>query len=382
MNPSAASEFLRHLVEIPSVNPALTDDLNLAGEARIVEWLEPLFISKGFRTERVEATPGRPNLIARFGSENPQKTILFESHLDTVGVVGFDGDPFVLRKEDGRLIGRGACDTKGPLASFLAALDGEVLTAFLESNAQLAWVGAIGEETGNLGAEEVVVAGLRADECIVLEPTDAHIVHAHKGVCWFTVTTRGLAVHASHPDCGDNAILKMADVWRILEAEVSESALCNHSPSVGQPTVSVGKIAGGVSMNVVPDACTIQVDRRLMPDETADRYLSDIRERLAAIPGGVHVELMKEGIGFDTDTNAELPQRLSGAIAASGVSAELEAAAWCSDAGVLDGACGQTVVWGPGGIAQAHTTDEYIEEAALETGRDILRRFLLATARA
>jgi len=381
MNLSTAPDILRHLVGIPSVNPALTDDLDMAGEACIVEWLDSLFTTKGFRTERIETTPGRPNLIARFGSGNPQKTILFESHLDTVGVVGFEGNPFVLRKDNGRLIGRGACDTKGPLASFLAALDAEVLAAFAESDIQLAWVGAIGEETGNLGAEEVVAAGLQADECIVLEPTDTHIVHAHKGVCWFTVTTCGLAVHASHPDRGDNAILKMADIWRILEAEVSESALRFNSPSLGQPTVSVGKIAGGVSTNVVPDACTIQVDRRLMPGETAECYLANIRERLAVIPGGVTVELMKEGGGFDTDANAELPQRLRNAVTEAGGSAEMEAAAWCSDAGVLDGACGQTVVWGPGGIAQAHTTNEYIEEAALEAGHDILRRFLLVTAR-
>ena len=315
------------------------------------------------------------------GRQKPQKIILFESHLDTVGVIGFEGDPFDLTEANGHLTGRGACDTKGPLASFLAALDVEVLAAFAASAVQLVWAGTIGEETGNLGAEEVVAAGLRADECIVLEPTDLHIVHAHKGVCWFTVTTRGLAVHASHPEQGDNAILKMADVWKILETEVNESALHFHSSSLGQPTVSVGKIRGGVSTNVVPDACTIQVDRRLMPGETAERFLAEIRDRLAAIPGGVTVELMKEGFGFDTDAAADLPCRFSDALAAAGVPPMREAAAWCSDAGVLAAVCGQTVVWGPGAIAQAHTTDEYIEQASLDAGRDVLRRFLLASAR-
>jgi len=380
MTASLAADLLRQWVGIPSVNPALTKDPALAGEARLVEALEPFFSGKGFRTERIESTPGRPNLIARIGPESPRKTLLFESHLDTVGVLGFDGDPFTLREVGGRLTGRGACDTKGPLAAFAAALDAEVLAVLSSAGVQLIWAGTIGEETGNLGAEEIVQAGLRADECIVLEPTGLHIVHAHKGVCWFTVTTNGLAVHASHPERGDNAILKMADIWRILEAEAAEAAEPFSSPALGHPTVSVGTIQGGVSPNVVPDVCTIQVDRRLMPGETAESYLADIRNRLAVIPGGVTLELMKEGFAFDTDADADLPRVFCDAIAAAGVPAVKEAAAWCSDAGVLAGACGQTIVWGPGGIAQAHTTDEYIEQDALETGAEILRRFLLAAA--
>jgi len=380
MNFTSVTDLLRQLVSIPSVNPALTDQPSLAGEARIVDVLEPLLIEKGFRTERIESTPGRPNLVARFGPQNPKKTILFESHLDTVGVIGFEGDPFALSEASGRLTGRGACDTKGPLAAFLAALDEEVLAVFSASGVQLSWVGAIGEETGNLGAEEVVAAGLTADECIVLEPTDLHIVHAHKGVCWFTVTTCGHAVHASNPDRGDNAILKMADIWKRLEAEAAEAGTKFSSPSLGHPTVSVGTIHGGVSTNVVPDACTIQVDRRLMPGETAEQVLAELRKRLADIPGGVTVTLMKEGFGFDTDAAAELPCRLGDALTVAGVPPVREAAAWCSDAGVLASACSQTVVWGPGAIAQAHTTDEYIERSALEAGRDILHHFLLTSA--
>ena len=102
MNNASASEILRQIVAIPSVNPALADDPALRGEARLVEFLEPWFEQKGFRAERVGATPGRPNLLARFGAAAPEKTILFESHLDTVGVAGFAGDPFALREEDTR----------------------------------------------------------------------------------------------------------------------------------------------------------------------------------------------------------------------------------------------------------------------------------------
>lgn len=378
MKSVSAAELLRQLVALPSVNPALTDDPALRDEFRVVEWLEPWFAARGFRTERVGQTPGRPSLLARFGAAAPKRTLLFESHLDTVGVAGFAGDPFALREANGRLYGRGACDTKGPLAAFLAALDAETLAALATSGTQIVWLGAIGEETGNLGAEEAIAAGLRADECVVLEPTDLRVVHAHKGACWFTVATRGRAAHGSDPARGDNAIRKMPAVWNVLDEATAAAAETRCDPALGRPTVSVGTIRGGTGTNVVPDRCEIQVDRRLMPGESAADVLADLRRRLDAIPGGVEIDLMKEGLPFRTDPEAPLVRRFCAALEAAGVPPVREGAAWCSDAGPLALACGETIVWGPGAIAQAHTTDEFIETEALATAADVLRRFLLA----
>jgi acetylornithine deacetylase/succinyl-diaminopimelate desuccinylase-like protein len=377
MTPQTAADLLRPLVEIPSVNPALSDDDALRGEARLVDWLEPWFAQQGFRTRRIEATPGRPNLLAAFGAENPARTVLFESHLDTVGVSGFHGDPFALREENGRLYGRGACDTKGPLAAFMAALDADTLAAIRASGVQLLWLGAIGEETGNLGAEEAVAAGIRADACVVLEPTGLRIVHAHKGACWFKVATCGRAAHGSDPARGDNAILKIPAVWHAIEAA---TAAAHPHPVLGPPTVSLGTIHGGTGTNIVPDHCEIQVDRRFLPGESCAGILDDLRRRLADIPGGVEITLLKEGRAFHTDAGAELPRRFGAAMAAAGVEPGCETAAWCSDAGVLADACAQTIVWGPGSIAQAHTIDEYIETASLAAGAETVRHYLRSRA--
>lgn len=377
---SRVVELLQDIVAIPSVNPALSDDEAHRGEARLVDWLEPWFRQRGFRTERLGGTPGRPNLLARRGRSDARRTIIFESHLDTVGVIGFAGDPFRLRAADGRLYGRGACDTKGPLAAFMAALEDDTLAALEACGVELLWLGAIGEETGNLGAEEAVAAGLRADECVVLEPTGLRIVHAHKGACWFKAATHGRAAHGSDPSRGDNAILKIPAVWRAIEEATAAAAETHAHPVLGRPTVSLGTIRGGTGTNVVPDWCEIQVDRRILPGETCAGILGDLRERLAGVPGGVDLTLLKEGLAFHTDAEAALPRRMERALAAAGVAPEREGAAWCSDAGVLAAVCGQTVVWGPGDIAQAHTAEEYIEVASLERGVDTLRGFLQGAA--
>ena len=374
-------EWLRQLVALPSVNPAMSTDDAQRNEARLVDWLEPWFAARGFRVERVGQTPGRPNLLVRVGARQPRRTLLFESHLDTVGVAGFQGDPFTLREENGRLYGRGACDTKGPLAAFMATLDDEVLAALATSSIELIWLGAIGEETGNLGAEEAIAAGLRADECVVLEPTDLQVVHAHKGVCWFTAATRGRAAHASDPSRGDNAILKMAQVWGILAEATAEAAKQYPGHVLGSPTISIGTIQGGSGTNIVPDRCEIQVDRRLMPGESAPAVFADLQQRLAVVPGGVELTLLKEGLPFHTPADAPLVREFSAALAAGGVPSVVTGAPWCSDAGPLALACGQTIVWGPGAIAQAHTVDEFIETTALETARKVLRHFLLAAAK-
>ena len=374
--PSDCLEILRQLVAIPSVNPAMSDDPELRGEARLVDWLEPWFAAKGFRTRRLEMTAGRPNLLAEWGAARPRKTILFESHLDTVGVSGFQGHPFALRQDQGRLYGRGACDTKGPMAAFMGALSADVLAALDASGVRLIWLGAIGEETGNLGAEEAIADGLRADACVVLEPTDLRIIHAHKGVVWFTAATRGRAVHASAPEYGDNAILKMPAVWQIMVEATEAAAEQFRDSPLGRPTFSVGTIHGGTGANIVPDRCTIQVDRRLMPGETAAAVIADLRARFQAIPGGVEIDVEKEGLPFYTPPNAALVRQFASALEHEGVPPGIEGAPWCSDAGPLAAICSEIIVWGPGAIAQAHTTDEYILRASLETGYAVMKQFL------
>ena len=373
------AELTRHLVSIPSVNPVLADDPAIAGEHRMADFLGEWLVSRGFRVERHEAMRGRPNIVGYFGPSKPRRTVMIEAHLDTQGIHGMTVPPFAGLERDGRIYGRGACDMKGPMAAALVNLTKPRLDMLAAAGVQLMFVGAIGEETGNLGALELVDAGLGADEILVLEPTDLHVVHAHKGAFWFEVEVTGLAAHGSNPDKGLSAIRGMNRVIEMLYDQTAAVSLRNDL--LGRATVNVGLIRGGTSINIVPERCVVEVDRRTIPGEHSEEILARVREGLAGlVADGLfrrgEVRRIKEGVPFETTADSRLVRRLGKACQDGGVAAVTEGAAWYSDAGPFSRTCREVAVFGPGSIRQAHTADEYIELSELRAGAAIIGRFL------
>jgi acetylornithine deacetylase/succinyl-diaminopimelate desuccinylase family protein len=374
-------ELLQQLVSIPSVNPALADDPSIGGEARLTKWLAEDLKRRGFRVEWHEQTAGRPNVVGRYGPEKPGRTVLLESHLDTQGIHQMIVPPFDGEVRDGRLYGRGACDTKGPMAAALMALDRATLERLANAGVQVIYVGAMGEEKGNIGAEELVEGGLGADQAIVLEPTDLNIVHAHKGALWFEVEVEGLAAHGSNPSLGVNAIRGMAMAIDAIQALTDAHAARREHNLLGRATVNVGVIRGGSSINIVPDRCVIQVDRRTLPGDDHEALLREIGQALDQLKArGVfkawRLHKIKEGVPFETTAESALVRGMLDACRRCGVESRAEGAPWYSDAGPFSRTCREVAVFGPGSIAQAHTIDEYIELASLEKGVEILHAYL------
>jgi acetylornithine deacetylase ArgE len=369
--------LLEELVRIPSVSPSYTDDATIAGEQRIAEYVAAYLAERNFEIIMDEAEPGRPNLVATHGSDDASQTLLVEAHLDTVGVAGMTRSPFVLTEEDGRLYGRGACDTKGPLAAALWAMQPDVLAALSARGWRLVFVGAMGEEEGNRGAERLVERGLvRADEALILEPTELAVVHAHKGALWFEVEVKGRAGHGSAPDRGLSAIEGMQRVIQWLQQDTRAAPVPAH-PALGEPTVNIGRIEGGMATNVIPDRCRIQVDRRSLPAERHEDLLQRIREELERlqVEGGIHgfaLRVLKDSPPFETSADTRLARRLAESSRRVGVDVRTAGTSWFSDAGPLSRVCDHVVVFGPGSIREAHTAEEYIDLQSLQTGSDIL----------
>lgn len=380
----ALTELLGQLVAVPSINPSLSEDPSLGGENRLAKVLEIHLERLGFKTEWHEQTPGRANVVGRFGPAQPRRTILLESHLDTQGIHGMTVPPFDGIVEQGRLYGRGACDTKGPMAAALFALKPAVLQRLATAGCQVIYVGAMGEEKGNLGAEQLVDLGVGADEAIVLEPTDLNIVHAHKGAFWFEVEVRGVAAHGSNPSLGRNAIEGMVHVMKALDAERTRLEM-HQNAVLGKPTLNVGLIRGGSSINIVPDRCVIEVDSRTVPGVRNGDILKRVRSDLdglkaAGVLKDFSITPIKDGDPFETTADSGLVKRLLAACQDHQVTSQALGAAWYSDAGPFSRTCKDIAVFGPGSIRQAHTVDEYIELDNLETGARILETFLLKLA--
>lgn len=365
----AATTLLSRLVSIPSVSPEGDPGTDQMGEARIVEYLEKLFSSCGAHTQVQEVCPGRPNLIASFKPHGEVRCrIALAPHLDTVSVAGMTIPPFDGEMREGRIYGRGACDTKGSAAAAISAMLFLVESGELPAqHTEWIFLGLAGEEDGSFGAQALCESGFSADLVVALEPTDNRVVCAHKGALWLKLGTAGCSAHGSAPQRGDNAVYKMGRVLAVLETLAREFVRKKH-PVLGGASLNTGRMIGGSRINTVPDSCEVWVDVRTHSAFAGADALAVLKERL---PEDVSVEVLRDACPLDTAPDHPLANILVG------LSDGKDFADWFSDASVFAGHHIPAVVFGPGSIHQAHTKDEWIGLDELEKGCDILKQFIL-----
>ena len=366
--PANVVELLQALVRIPSVNPDGDPGVEVPGEAACAKYVGEFLGRAGARVEWEEVLPGRPNVVAVFPSDAPgKKRVVFAPHLDTVSVVGMTIDPFAAEVREGKLWGRGASDTKGPMAAMLWAL-WELRERIPALGYEICFAGLMGEEAGQYGSK-AFVAKHTADFAVIGEPTELGIVHTHKGSAWLHLTTRGKAVHASAPDRGANAIYKMMEVLGVVRERVIPRFAAMSHPVLGAPTVSVGTIRGGSKINIVPDCCEAGVDLRTIPEQDRAGFVEGIVEELREVCPDLEVS-WTESRPLWTEPGHPLIATLERA------GGKLCGAPWFCDAAVLAAAGIPAVAAGPGSIAQAHTNDEWIGLEELQRGVEFYKAFL------
>lgn len=368
-------DTLQHLVRINSVNSAYDGG---PGEAELADWIAAFFAARGIPTERQGTVfPGRDNVLARLPGRDRTRTLVLEAHMDTVSISGMSVPPFDPVIREGRLYGRGACDTKAGLAAMMHTL-ADLKQEGTVPPCDVLLAAVIDEEHSYRGVVRLC-EGLRADAAIVAEPTELRAVIASKGVLRWAIEVQGKAAHSSKPHLGTNAIQHMRRVLEALQKDDARLSQRSH-PLVGQPTCNVGVIRGGVQVNFVPDLCTIELDRRLLPGETAEAALAEYQEMLDALPGVTarNVQpLLLVDEALDTPPEATVAQVAAQTLAAMGLNAELCGVPYGSDASKLSRAGIPSIVFGPGSIDQAHAADEFIETDQVLTALDFYRRFVL-----
>ncbi len=367
-------KLLAELIALPSVNPAFLPARHPhAGEGRVAEFLAAVTAGAGLEVEFQKVVPRRTNLLARLRPAGRiRSTILLAPHLDTVNVT--DESQFVPTRRQGRLYGRGACDTKGCVATFVSALCALAKSKSRPRETEIIFVGLVDEENAQVGSRALVASGLKADLAIVGEPTRLQVVTAHKGSVFVAVTTRGKAAHGATPQFGRNAVHAMARVVDLLETDYAAQLRRRRHPLLGHGTISVGTIAGGTQANIVPDACVMLADRRTLPGETDASVCGEIATLLRGHKLKATLSSGRLAPCLPLETEADLPL-VRQFLRSAGQSRPTGVHYFC-DAAVLAGGGIPSVIFGPGDIAQAHTSDEWISLAQLERGQALLLRFL------
>lgn len=366
-------KLLAELIALPSVNPAFLPPRHpAAGEKNVADFLAVAAARAGLEVEFQKVLPGRANIIARLLPPNPiRRTILLAPHLDTVGA---EGTQFIPQRKNGRLHGRGACDTKGSVAAMLSAVCALAGSKSRPRETEIVFAGLIDEEQGQAGSRALAASGFKADLAIVGEPTKLQVVTAHKGSLWLELTTRGRAAHGATPHLGKNAVHEMACIVDVLETDYAAQLKCRKHKLLGHGTVNVGTISGGTQPNIVPDSCLIAIDRRTLPGETETSVRREINALLRAKKLSAKISSTKLAPALALETNPKLPlvrRFLQSANQTRPVGVD-----YFCDAAVLAAGGIPSVVFGPGDIAQAHTADEWISLAQLERAKDLLVRFL------
>ncbi len=375
--------LLQDLVRIPSPNPP--------GDTRVIAtYVADLLQYFGVQVA-ILAPPQKKealSAVATIGQGDP--VIMLHAHIDTVPIGDTEAtkwsvDPYEAAIKDGKLYGKGSVDDKAPLAAMMAALIYAAnRTAKLRGT--LVLVAAAEEEVGGqLGTRWLAEDGHlpQSDFIVVGEQTHNHVATAHKGVVRAIVRTTGRSAHATNPDRGVNAITAMARLILAFEAYHRELAGRQH-PMVGSPTCNVGVIQGGSTFNAVPDACVIQIDRRMIPGENPDDVKAEITRVVQSVdvnPAQVTLDDFLVSKWFESTIESPLAKTFLACVQSAlnehpGPIGYLPG----SDAKHLSGiARGEMVIFGPGSYEVAHAYDEYVDLSELQSTTNILIDFVNQT---
>ena len=272
--------FARNIIRTPSFS---------CQEGKLVALIKKEMLKVGFDKVKIDRIG---NVIGFIG--HGRKKIMMDAHIDTVGIVdpkAWKIDPFAGIYKHDTIYGRGATDQKLSMASMVYA--GKIIKDLkLEGDYTLMVTGSVMEEDcdGLPILHMIQKEGLKPDFVVITEPTDLKVYRGHRGRMEMKVVTKGRSCHASAPERGDNAVVKMTGI--INEITALNKRLKNDK-FIGKGTVAVTSIECKTpSLNAVPDECTIYLDRRLTVGETLKSSVAEINKLPAVKKAKAKVEVL------------------------------------------------------------------------------------------
>ena len=346
------AELIADLVRIDSINPDMVE--GAAGEGEIARFVAGWLENAGLEVEIEEVGPGRFNTVGIARGSGGGRSLLFNAHMDTVGVAGMER-PFEPTVENGRLHGRGSYDMKAGLAAIMlagadaagAALRGDVIVTAVAD-----------EEVASVGSARIAER-YSADAAIVSEPTEMRLALAHKGFVGFEIEAKGRAAHGSRPDLGIDAIARMGHVLVGIEVLDRRLRADPTHPLLGSGSLHASVIEGGQEFSSYPERCLLKGERRTIPGEPVEHVEGELRELLGDIDGEIRVVVARQPFETPADEPiAELVSRHAGG-------PEIVGVPFWADSALLSSAGIPTVVFGPAGEG-AHAVEEWVDLASVE----------------
>lgn len=364
MASSATLEVLERLIAFDSVSRNSNLD--------VIDWARGLLEGSGATTRTsMNADRTKANLFATWGEGDGG--FVLSGHTDVVPVDGQDwrSDPFRADIRDGRLYGRGACDMKGFVAVAMARA---MAAGGSRCGRPLHVALSYDEEMGCLGIPvliaDIQASGMRPSACLVGEPTSMEVVSAHKGGRLYRCRVRGRAAHSSLAPQAVNAIEFGARVIGFVQ-DIAErfrtEGPFDHDFDVAHSTISTNLASGGNGSNIVPAGFEFMFEHRFLPGTDSEAPIREITARVARelLP---RMRAVDPEAGIDFEPIGAIPALAvpeQAAILAHGRAiaggGPVRKVAYGTEASFFQEVGIDTIVCGPGSIAQAHKADEYVE---------------------
>ena len=374
-NISEVVKLTRDLVKIPSVNP---------DEKKISDFIYNWFVEEGIDVEQVEVLEGRKNVIACLRGNGESPALLLLSHMDTVPV-GNEADwsygCYSGEVTGDRMYGRGSADMKSGAAITMTAIK-KIKEMGLKLKGDLIVAVVIDEEAVDyLGAQSLVETGIATSEAYILctEPTGLELHGAQKGTVWYEIDFFGKNAHGGNPQFGIDSVKGMSIFLNKVNNYIS--SLPYEQLNIGKASVCMGKIKGGVKINMVPDSCHCEIDIRIpkpltskIIDETLTNLIEETEQEIPGLRWKIK-RISPDRDPVEADSSSVFYQKLLASYKSeAGEDMTVSGFSAYTDAGVIATMTKNPncIIFGPGKLENAHKVDEYVDLAEIDLGERVL----------
>ncbi len=370
-------DILSKLVSFKTISELTNKDL--------AKYISGYLAKYNIKTQLFEGNPGQFNLYAKIGPD-VDGGIILSGHTDVVPTEGQNWmtNPFELVKKKNKFFGRGSCDMKGFIAVVLALIPKLKITKLKKP---LHLIFSYDEEIGCVGIQKLIPFLKKIKPkpvfCIVGEPTEMKLVNMHKGKKNFIVLFKGIESHSSLIENGVNAIDYCGDFINFLKNLQNKLIKTKHHKKFDPPypTINIGKIQGGLAVNIIPENCELEFEIRDTPNLNTEKIINEIKIFLKKTEKkmkeknkkcSVNLKILNNFPPLETNEKKKIINLALEKLKSNSISS----VSFGTEAGVFNKVGFETIVCGPGSIEQAHKPNEYIEEKQLKKCDEFLTKIV------